>query len=217
MEELYTKKIYYKKFTYRLVIDCTGTFVTHGSKRYDSRAPTSSVIFWLMNKKFPTSSWKGLGSYSYITGTTSYTVFFKDKEILDYLEGEIGQKYFLALEKPLDDNHIEMLESNDKLVTRKQLFYGKYRLVLRVGPERINGWQIKTDNIQKIKQWCRDQFGNYYEARDRYMMSGYRRGNFYFADPKDALLFKLTWGGQEVETERVVTYDELAKAGLAKA
>lgn len=217
MKELYTKKIYYKEFTHRLVIDCTGTAVSQNSRKYDPCAPTGSVIYWLLNKKFGGKVWKGLSTYSYINGVTSYSVFFKSKAILDYLEEQIGPKYFIELEKPMDANHVEMLESNDKLVTRKQLFYGKYRMCLRVSPERLSAWQTSTQNIQEIKKWCRKQFGHEYDARDRYSMSGYAKGNFYFADAKDALLFKLTWGGQDVKTERVVTYAELEKSGNVSA
>jgi len=217
MEELYTKKIYYKKFTHRVVIDCTGAAVTQNSKKYDPKAPTGSVVFWLLSNKFNPKEWQGLSTYSYIKGTTSYSVFFKDKKVLDYLERNIGQTYFQILEKPLDDNHVELLENNDKLVTRKQLFYGKYRMCLRVSPKMVNKWQTSTTHIQEMKTWCRDQFGSPYEARDRYMMSGCRKGNFYFAEAKDALLFKLTWGGEDVQTERVVTYKELEDARVAKA
>lgn len=208
MQKLYTKKIYYKVYTHRLSICCDNPT----GKTTDHNAPSSQAITWLLNNKFGHQSYKGLASYSYINNKHSYTIFFKDQAILEYLREFIPEKYMLQLEEPIDDEHIALLESNDKLITRKQLFYGKYRMCLRVAPTRLTAWQVSTQNIDEIKRWCRDQYDlSRGDSNDRFMMSGWSKGNFYFAEPKDALLFKLTWGGQDVKTERVVLYSELTE------
>lgn len=208
MQKLYTKKIYYQIYTHRLSICCDNPT----GRTNDPLAPNQQVITWLLNNKFGPKAYKGLASYSYVYNKHSYTVFFKDQAILEYLQQYIPEKYYLQLESPMDEEHVALLESNDKLVTRKQLFYGKYRVVLRVSPTKLTAWQVSTENINEIKAWCRNQFDlQRSDANDRFMMSGWTKGNFYFADPKDALLFKLTWGGQDVKTERVVLYSELTK------
>lgn len=206
MLNLFTKKIYYKKFNHRMVINTR-------SRTAPAKQPTAEIIEWLLVRKFgnsakPSMPWRGLSTYSYIDGTYNYTVFFKDMEVFDYINDMAGE-FIEILEKPMSDEHTEMLESNDKLITRKQLFYGKYRMCLRVSPEQIGKWQTSSKNIDQIKIWCREQFGDDRENADRYMMSGWSKGNFYFADPKDAILFKLTWGNQDVKTERVITHAEL--------
>lgn len=208
MEIQFTKKIYYKRYDHRFVINIRSGYST--DKR---NQPTGEVVEWLLKRKFTDDkAWRAMATYSYVTKTNQYSVFCKGSEIFDYLKDEIGEEFINLLEKPLNDDHVSMLESNDKLVTRKQLFYGKYRMCLRVSPEQISSWQTSTANIQKIKDWCREQFGNEFHNSDRYMISGWSKGNFYFADPKDALLFKLTWGGQDVKTERVITVAELKAA-----
>jgi len=207
METLYTKKIYYKKYDHRLVVKTKDYRVGE-----DKQTPTVEVIQWLMAKRFPDTSWRTSTSYSYITKSSHYAVFFKGPEAYEYLREQIGEKYIIAYERPMNEEHTALLEGNDKLVTRKQLFYGKYRMCLRVSPERISAWQTSSSNIRKIKEWCVEQFGDERENADRYMISGYSKGNFYFATPSDALLFKLTWGGQDVKTERVVLVSELEGA-----
>lgn len=202
MQIQFTKKIYHKKFDHRLVLS-----IRHGNG--DKKKPTAEVIEWLMANKFDKADWRGTTTYSYVYGTSQYTVYFKKAEVLEYLQQTIAADFISMLEKPLDEEHTKLLESNDKLVTRKQLFYGKYRMCLRVAPEQLSTWQTSTANITKIKEWCTEQFGHWVGHQDRYMISGWSKGNFYFADPKDALLFKLTWGGQDVKTERVITVAEL--------
>lgn len=205
MQVLFTKKIYHKKFDHRLVIAIRGNVG-------DKKKPTGEVIEWLLTNKFDKTDWRGTTTYSYITRSSQYTVYFKKPEVLAFLKDAIANEYFNELERPMDEEHSQLLHSNDKLVTRKSLFYNKYRVCLRVSPEVLSAWQTSTANIQKIKDWCREQFGHEWDNGDRYAMSGWSKGNFYFADPSDALLFKLTWGGEDVKTERVITVAELEAA-----
>jgi hypothetical protein len=199
----FTKKIYYKKFDHRVVI-LTRSY--RASKYSDFKIPTSECLEWLMATKFDRAEWKGLTSYSYVHNQQSYTIYFKDTKVLDFLKSQLGEDGIEVLERPIDEEHSRMLTDNDKLVTRKSLFYGKYRMVLRVAPERLSQWQTSTKNIQEMRGWCHKQFGL---DDSKYSINGYSRGNFYFAEVKDALLFKLTWGGEDVKTERVITVAEV--------
>lgn len=204
MKKLYTKKIYHKKFDHRIV------FNTRQSNRVrqDKKQPTAETIEWLLANNFKDDQWRSFSTYAYVNHVYTITVYCKGPVVKDFLLKNVDNKYISELEEPMDAEHSELLSSNDKLVTRKDLFFKKYRMCLRVSPTQISAWQTSTDNIRKMQEWCVEQFGN---DSDRYQTSGWARGNFYFADPKDALLFKLTWGGDDVKTERVITVDELEK------
>lgn len=203
MKTQFTRKIYHKKFDHRLVIKVRSS----SSRRYEAlKQPTSEVMEWLLASKFDRQDWKAHASYSYITYDQNYTIYFSDTKVLDFVKEQVDGQYLELLEKPLDAEHTKMLKDNTKLITRKTLFYGRYRMALRVAPKRLSQWQTSTQNIKEMKAWCEEQFG---EDPNKYSVQGYARGNFYFAEASDALLFKLTWGGDDVQTERVVTVAEL--------
>jgi len=209
METQFTKKIYYKKYDHRLVINAR----TSGYREPVIK-PTAETVEWLLNKRFPDGGWRTVSTYSYVHKSQQCSVFFKDPVVFEYLKEQVGEDFISVLEKPLSAEHTQMLESNDKLITRKQLFYSKYRMCLRVSHTRLSYWQTSSENVREMQAWCKEQFG---DDQERCMMSGWSRGNFYFKDPKDALLFKLTWGGQDVKTERVITVAELEAAKVSEA
>lgn len=203
MKTEFTRKIYHKKFDHRLVIKVR----SNSPRKYEGlKQPTSEVIEWLLACKFDRQDWKAHASYSYVNYNQNYTIYFTDTKVLDFIKEQVDAQYLELLEKPIDAEHTKMLMDNTKLVTRKTLFYGKYRMALRVAPKRLSQWQTSTQNIKDMKAWCVEQFG---QDASKYCVQGYARGNFYFAQASDALLFKLTWGGDDVQTERVVTVAEL--------
>ena len=207
MKELFTKKIYYKKFNHRLAIMVR----RHNT---DNKSPTPEVIEWLLNRKFP-KGWRGMTSSSYATpyrwgrkpDKNLYTVFFKDPEVYNFLQGIIGQDYFDEFEKPMDEQHTQMLEK-EKVVTRTKLFYDKYRIALRV-PAKYKNRQAITSHLLEMKVWCNSQFG---QEGATYRTSIWTNGTFYFAEPKDAIMFKLVWGEDIKTTERVVLISEMEAA-----
>lgn len=201
MQTLFTKKIYYKKFDHRIVID-----IRSGGYSSPKLKPTGEIIEWLLNRRYPEGNWRSMSTYSYIHSTYQCSVFSKGPELYEYLKEQIGEEYITIFEKPMSEEHVALLEGNDKLVTRKQLFYGRYRMCLRVNHIQLGKWQTSSENVKEMQAWCDEQFGT---DQERCLVSGWSRGNFYFKDPKDALLFKLTWGGQDVKTERVITLAEL--------
>lgn len=213
MKNLFTRKIYHGKFDHRV------TLKARHANGQNKDIPSADVVDWLLHKEFKSTEikYRTLNTYSYINSTYTVSVYFKDAKVMEMLQKNIAADYFIEFEKPMDESHTALLESNDKLLTRKQLFFDKYRMVLRVKPQKKNSWSYDFTRIREIKAWCIEQFGSERANSDRYMMGGHSNGNFYFADTKDALLFKLTWGGEDVKTERVITHAELEERGFAKA
>lgn len=212
MKELFTKKIYYKKFNHRLAIRTR-------SQQKQTKAPTPEVIEYLMNMKFG-KEWRGITSSSYEgswhrnrrPSINLYTVFFKNPEVFDYLEGIVGRDQFHEYEKPMDDAHTEQME-REKVITRTQLFHKKYRIAFRVPvktAKRTPGYS--TAHLQEMEDWCVSQFGPVKDNRDRYHVQRWTNGTFYFADPKDAVMFKMVWSENIGVSERVVLVSELEAA-----
>ena len=215
MKELFTRKIYYKKFNHRLAI-----MVRRHTT--DTKSPTPEIIEWLMNRKFA-KQWRGMTSSSY-EGSWSwgrkpsknlYTLFFTDPAAFDYLESIIGRDYFDEYEKPMDEQHTEMLEK-EKVITRSKLFYDKYRIAIRV-PAKYQNRQSTTAHLREMQEWCVSQYGRESDNQSIYRTSIWTNGTFYFADPKDAIMFKLVFGEEIKATERVVLVSELEAARQEEA
>lgn len=212
MKELFTKKIYYKKFNHRLAIACR-------KNNREIKKPTPEVIEYLMNTKFG-KEWRGITSSSYEGPYTwnrrasknLYTVFFKDPRAFDYLEKIIGRDSFEEYEKPMDEQHTQMLEK-EKVLTRKILFHNKYRIALRVPSIRLKGQPgSSTAHVDDMEEWCAENLGPRASSLDLYMIQRWTNSTFYFANPKDAMLFKLVFGEYVKTTERVVLISELEEA-----
>lgn len=215
MKELVTRKIYYKKYNHRLAIKTR----KNQNKITD---PTPEIVEWLLATKFG-KNWRGItstsyeGHWSWHRGPSMklYTVFFRDPKIFEYLESAIGRDNFLEYEKPLDEAHTEQME-REKVVTRTQLFYKKYRIAFRVPAKTIKNKQgSSTAHFKEMMAWCEDQFGSRSDNREKYCVQYYTNGTFYFADTKDAMLFKMTWSDNIGSTERVVLVSELEAARQA--
>lgn len=206
MDELFTKKIYYRKYDHRLVIKC------RNGRHNDILAPTGEVVTWLLNQDYK-DAWRGISSYGYVDKIQYFTVFFKNPAIFDYIKERIKPQFLTEYEKPMDEQHTEMLEK-EKVVVRKQLFHNKYRIAIRCEP--INrGGRWDTTHMQEMKKWCELQYGREYDNKDRYKMSGWHNTSFFFADPKDAVMFKLVH--QDIKrTERCVLVSEMEAARTPK-
>lgn len=211
MKELFTRKIYYKKYDHRLAIK------TRKSQLHKS-VPNRDIIEWILNSKFK-GSWRGVASSSgsswYRTHKplqNIYTVFFKDPAIFEYLEKTIGLEHFEEFEKPIDEAHSELLE-REKVVTRKQLFHRRYRFVFRIPAKFAPGRsRFSTTHLDEMEAWCKKQFGRASENRDKYYIQRWSTGTFYFAQASDAVMFKMVWSDNIGVSERVVLVSELEAA-----
>lgn len=212
MKQLFTKKIYYKKFNHRLAIKTR----THQNQ---TKIPTPEVIEYLMNIKFG-KDWRGITSSSYEgpwkwnnrPSINLYTVFFKDPDAFEYLKGIVGDDQLIEYEKPMDAAHSEMME-REKVITRKQLYHNKYRIAFRVPVKNARGQTgYSTAHLREMEEWCVSQFGPMKENSDKYHVQRWTNGTFYFAEPRDAVMFKMVWSEDIGVSERVVLISELEAA-----
>jgi hypothetical protein len=168
--------------------------------------PTPSTIEWLIARS-------GLGGkmvtgYSWQGDVSTNSVFGKDLQLINHLQEMIDSKYLLELEKPLDEHHSQMLREDGKLITRKTLLHGKYRVSIRIHPSQAgNRWVQNYRKIKEIREWFDQQFGDDIDRATCFIST---KANFHFRDAKDAMLLKLVWGGETpMKMERILTFDEL--------
>ena len=194
MQESFIQKLYYGKFTHKAVIKCR-------NHRGKVTQPTGEVVEWLMAKKFKKDEWKGLHTWER-TGYR-YTVYFKGEDVLKFLIDQITEEFIVSTEKPMSTEHLKVLET-EKVVTRRKLFYDKYRFAVRVSPKRQAGvW--KSEAVQEMCEWCQENFG---AAGDRYTMTYHSNASFFFRDANDVMLFKLSHHDIKT-TERVMLFSEI--------
>jgi hypothetical protein len=206
MKELATKKLYYKVFDRRLVVNCQIT-------EKDKKLPTQEVITWLMNRKYSKADWRGIQTssgqwhthFSWKTNSIHFTVFFKDEQVFEYLKSVIGEENFVEYEKPLNSNHAKVLDS-EKVIIRKKLFFDKFRYAVRVKARLRNG-SYSTEHIREMSEWCRDYFK---DRPNDYSANVHFNATYFFNDPKDVMMFKLSHDEIHV-TERITLIDEIEK------
>lgn len=203
MKELFTKKIYYKKYSHRLQIKCKYSGATGRTKTW----PTSDTIEWVVAQKFP-DQFRGRENINYYGGRPSfYTLFFSNEEIFEFAKATFGD-LLDEYERPMNSNHIEILEKGrDKVVTREKLFYDAYRVVIRISPPSDWAQQKKSQNyIRELQDWCKDNLG---PEGDAWRISGYWNKNLYFKEANDAMLCKLTFSDYIRTTETVRLLSEI--------
>ena len=203
MKELFTKKIYYKKYSHRLQIKCKYSNATGRTKSW----PTADTIEWIVEQKFP-GQFRGRENINYYGGRPSfYTLFFSNEEIFEFAKATFGD-LLDEYERPMNANHIEILEKGrDKVITREKLFYDKFRVVIRMElPSEFSQSRKAQNYFQEVRKWCRDQLGNEGEV---WRASGYWNKNLYFKEANDAMLCKLTFSDYIRTTETIRLLSEI--------
>lgn len=213
MKELVTRKIYYKTYDHRLVINLR-------KYKHQKKIPTQEIVEWILNSKFE-KQWRGIesaandGWFTSKSAVLSYTIFFKDPAIFDLLSETIGKDNFTEYEKPIDKDHTEQMV-REKVITRERLFFKKYRIAFRVPVRRAKHRSgYSTAHISEMQDWCKEQFGPALLNDDRYRVQRWTNGTFYFADTKDAILFKMAWSDYIGSSERIVLISELEAARIS--
>jgi hypothetical protein len=171
------------------------------------------VIKWVLAQKFNKADYRGTESdkWAWVVNRwaaerTYYTLFFSDPEIFDHIKSTIGEQYLVEYEKPLDSQHSEMLEK-EKVITRKKLFYDKYRFAVRAKLKTQRG-QYDSSHINKMNLWCQE----YFEGREGdYRANTDWNASFFFLNANDAMMFKLS-NSDFSSTERIVLISELEEA-----
>lgn len=212
-----TEHAYYGKYPYKITLKVPVNLY----KRDIYLAPLIKRI-----KKTYGKNWKNLPSSSYNYGDywtsnpagRKITFFMPDSTMIDYcLKTKKYSKRVTKVHKPVNEKHLEMLQSGTKIKFRKTLFRKKYRYILRFNTffprwdsqrrlhvdtewEAIEKWMTKY-----LKSQGKKSGEDYWLQSDSY---SWEKGIF-LKDSKDAAMIRLRHGDDIKRIESVILESEL--------
>lgn len=203
VKETFTKKLYHKRFTHRMYIKVENSFIKN------SVYPPAAVVSWIVNKTGV--DYKTQSSYHRVPNGRGWnyryqnfiTVFYSDEALTDILKKEFGQA-IIELERPRDSAHLQILQT-EKVLTRKALFFKKFRVVCRTTPRLDSHGYLDKNHIAEMKSWCEENLSKGDWRAD----SNWNSTSFFFVDRKSAMHFKIVWNLDIKSTERIVLLDEI--------
>lgn len=210
MKELFTSKLYYGKFTHRVVISCTF------SRNPPNRIPYFDVFDFvkanLEAKKYRTrydgSTHHRRDGNRRRSVRGAISIYFKDEAFLERLLEKYQEIDIVSVERPLNSAHTEVLET-ERVLVRKTLFHNKYRYCIRTNSIRKPGmYNYSRSHIEEMYLWHKETFPELVEGTDYRIYRGWN-ANFFFANPKDAMLMKLVWSSSIESTDRIMLLSEL--------
>lgn len=234
MKELYTRKLYWGKWTHKITLDLGEYSSSRDEDRLKLVVQRKKALTWI---KGLTSEFKTLEASSFSRSApsigsnystylykgheyfynNSITIFFKDESIIDKAKSDHYWKSKIKnIEKPYNGAHLKAIEK-EKLVVRKTLLFDRYRFVARMKPVNRD-WDFNTGSYtnaplqNEMEKWILGKFGTLnLPEKFKYTTSGYYNAapSLYFTDANDAMLFRLTFGQDMKVFERVKLYSEL--------
>ena len=210
MKEKILQKLYYGGFNHKATIISRQPYqIFHGKKKEFNKSPFRSSVEEFVSGYLDKDEFRIRENFSYLVSKeTHYTVsvYFKNPSIIKRLEEEYGN-FFIELEKPLNDNHTEVLEK-DKVITRKSLFHDKFRYCFRCSYDYQRSRTDQTDIFKEMVVWVEDNMKDKTKNEDYKIFEGFGY-NFYFAHPNDAMMFKMIWHDYIKSTERIRLISEI--------
>ena len=177
---------------------------------YESKAkwPHPAVVEYLVQEIKPERGirTRHTSEYSY-RRPAQHTIYFSDKRVLELLREKFGE-HITELMKPINEEHSQAM-AQDKVLVRPTLFHGKYRYCIRASSKHITGtYRRSGTHMDQMVKWCAETFSHLEERKDYYIYKGFTK-SFFFTNPADVLLMKLTWGDDIDRTERIMLTSEL--------
>lgn len=180
MKKTLTTKLYYGEYPYKVTIN---TLPNANNKKQIKEMVSEIQSF----------NYKTLQQYG------TFFVYFKDPSLMSIVEKHIPEKHIVEYCYPINQNHVDMLAADEKLITRKTLFEQKYRYAIRFDIVRN---RVLADSI---KEWYKDNKDLDIYCRENWLTS------VIFANSKDDLMCaKLSLQGN-MKIERIVLFDEIEK------
>ena len=190
MKETYTKKLYYGKYPYRMVLA--------NFKKIKFTNPNQ--IKRVIKASFPDIDNRSL--ISYMDTKVVINIFIKSQSDYDKLFEVFGPAV-IEVEKPVSGEHTSLLEKEkDRVTTRETLFYKKYRYAMRF---KTRGNKEVLSNLQS---WCVEQFGAENQDETWSFPIYWATATLFLASKEDAMLAKLSATNYYL-FERVVLFSEL--------
>lgn len=207
MKELFTQKLFFGKYDHRVTMN-VAHYHRHGE---NSIFPHPIIVEYLIKELDPKDGIRIRHSSVYSTKRPSqHTLYFADKRILAMLQERFGE-HLVEVMKPVSDDHTQALVA-DKVLVREKFFHGKYRFCIRASRRHIpNTYKSTSAHLDEMVKWCKETFKHLDERVDYYIYDGWTK-SFFFTNPADVLLMKLTWADDIDRTERIMLLSELPKS-----
>lgn len=175
----YTRKLYFKKFHYKITVQ------TEGAAKTWWYVPDSvkTIQRWCDNNLDTTSAkvTKRVQSYDSQQQTSVYHVciYCKDDAVRDQVLAQYGGQVVM-IHQPLDDLHKHKLDVRNVIEVRKTLIYNRFRHAV----------YFKYDRKGQIHEWLQDYFKDHARVR----VTGNRWWTkVYLEDDTEIAVLQLSW------------------------
>jgi hypothetical protein len=200
MIKIYTSRLYFKKFPYKVQLFRSGQLNKLAWKRGWTPAKCAK---WLDNKSFDFRSrtkvrWKKRLKQVHVT----MTVFLPTRDSYDACIKKYASNV-VSITEPYDDSHVDLLKNDSNIVIREHLIYKRYKYV-------VNFRRTWNRSLGDIDDWIKLNFSNnlYANKTMKWISSGWNP-RLYIENIEDLVFVKLTWGERIREIIIIQTLDEL--------
>lgn len=203
MKQLITQKLFFDHYDHRVTMN-----VAHQWRQNDtSKYPHPEVVERLIRELDPKHGIRVRHSPVLGRKPSQHCIYFADKRVLELLHAKFGD-FITEVMQPLNENQTAAMKA-DQVLVRKSLFHGKYRYCIRTSRRHIPGTYKSTSaHMTAMVEWCKEAFKDRVEKQDYYIYNGFTK-NFFFNNPADVLLMKLTWADDIDRTERILLQSEV--------
>lgn len=206
MKKQITEKLFFKKYDHRVIINVADYQRSH---RDEKGRPHPAVLEYLIDELEPNKGVKYRHEHSYYWNKTParHTIYFADKRILELILSKFAD-HVVSLCEPVSDAHSEAMDK-EKVIVRKSFFHGKYPYCVRTSRKYVpNTHRTTSKHMEDMVKWCEETFPHLVSGQDYYIYKGWNK-SFFFKNPADVLLMKLTWGEDIDRTERIKLIEDL--------
>jgi hypothetical protein len=231
MKIIPTGKLFWQKYDHKLSINIVN------NRSYSDVTNAKEVLRKELTRKFKniTDSIKMSCSSIYEPNpkTTSWSdrvryymiVYTNNSQIFDYIVTKHNKKVF-EVHKPFNESH-KVAMKDEKIIIRENLYHKKYRFSFLVTDTveeykdtQYTNYHSRTPYMIKqpiyyfnktIVPWIEEYMENV-GRKDKeffYVPPNYSSRKVFFANPEDAMMFRLTWGDEIKEMIKVKLISEL--------
>jgi hypothetical protein len=197
MERYYTRKLFFKKFAYKILIAKTGDSNWHsGYTIKDARQ------FFKDNNIEKRMYNQVVYARDYVTPITeTSSVFLKNRRdfnlCLDKWRSDVQ-----SITAPYKDEHVQFLTENSEILIRKTLLYRRFRYVIEFK-------RSYKEDITEFEKWLHESFSFTGDDISARYSTGSWWPKLYLRDEADFVLTKLTYGDKISSITIIYTFDEL--------
>ncbi len=140
-------------------------------------------------------------SWRIVRGGDAVAVYIQHQALAESFVNSFNEEgtRLIEVHAPRDIEHLKLIESDHKIVTRDKFFYEKY--AWRVVFKPNGGW---NNSQTVVKNWVEDVFGPQEESPERYQFTGGRNPVLYLADENDVMITRIGQTDQIRKVEKVV-------------